>query len=284
MCIAIFKKANLVVSEDTLQQCYKSNSDGAGFMYSDGESVIIEKGFFTFKSFYEAYKVHESKQCLIHFRIKTHGAIGEENCHPFYINNQVGFIHNGIIGKHGNNPLVSDTRDFNRNILRPLVAKFGTEVLWSDEIKSLIETYIGYSKLVFMDVNNNWEIFNEDKGVWDSDVWYSNSSYKNYTSQGSFYNTNFGSRLVPRVVDDTTYYLEKGKDTSISIGDYCEVNAGHRTLKKGDIVKVTYISKYALCSVETMDDEEVFGVAGHYLDLIDLNTYGLEGVGNELYI
>ena len=179
MCIAIYKPKNKTISEATLAECFRSNRDGAGFMYVENKQVHIQKGFFTFAEFYEAYVPHENKQCLIHFRIKTHGPVAEENCHPFEVNQSLGFIHNGIISGFGSTEH-SDTRDFNAKILQPLVAKWGNLSLFQPAIKSLIEARIGYSKLAFLDRHGNVNIFNEDKGVWEDGVWYSNTSFRPY--------------------------------------------------------------------------------------------------------
>jgi len=120
MCIAIYKPEGKVISKDTLLECYDGNPDGAGFMYAQNKKLHIEKGFFSFDSFYEAYKLHEQKQTVIHFRIKTHGKIDTTNCHPFAVNSSIGFVHNGIITGFGD-ANHSDTIGFNNNILQPLV-------------------------------------------------------------------------------------------------------------------------------------------------------------------
>ena len=181
MCIAIYKPEGKVISKATLQECYDSNPDGAGFMYAQGKKLNIEKGFFSFDSFYDAYKKHENKQAVIHFRIKTHGKIDTANCHPFSVNNSIGFVHNGVISGYGDSDF-SDTVRFNEAILRPLVNKWGNLALFQDPVIELIENRIGYSKLVFLDRHGNHLIMNESKGVWDDGVWYSNTSYKPYVA------------------------------------------------------------------------------------------------------
>jgi len=177
MCIAIWKDKNLTISKDRLLQCFNSNPDGAGFMYVDNKQLKVQKGFFKFDDFWQAYQQHELKKCVIHFRIKTHGSISVDNCHPFEITNSLGFVHNGVISGYGEGD-ISDTRDFNNLILKPLVSKWGNLSLFEPAIKHLIEERIGYSKLIFLDRQGKHEIFNENKGVWDDEVWYSNSSYK----------------------------------------------------------------------------------------------------------
>ncbi len=181
MCIAIYKPEGKVISLATLKECYTSNPDGAGFMYAENKKLHIEKGFFSFQTFYDAFKKHESKQAVIHFRIKTHGKIDTANCHPFAVNNSVGFVHNGVISGYGDADF-SDTVRFNEAILRPLVSKWGNLALFQDPIIELIEGRIGYSKLVFLDRHGNHKIMNEHKGQWDDGVWYSNDSYKPYVA------------------------------------------------------------------------------------------------------
>ena len=186
MCIAIYKPEDKVLSLATLKECYKSNPDGAGFMYAENKKLHIEKGFFSFQSFYDAFKKHENKQAVIHFRIKTHGKIDTTNCHPFAVNNAIGFVHNGIISGFGD-ANHSDTIGFNQSILQPLVSKWGNLALFQDPIIDLIEGRIGYSKLVFLDRHGNHKIMNEHKGTWDDGVWYSNDSYKPYVAPVTTY-------------------------------------------------------------------------------------------------
>jgi hypothetical protein len=186
MCIAIYKPEDKVLSLATLKECYTSNPDGAGFMYAENKKLHIEKGFFSFQSFYDAFKKHENKQAVIHFRIKTHGKIDTTNCHPFAVNNAIGFVHNGIISGFGD-ANHSDTIGFNQSILQPLVSKWGNLALFQDPIIDLIEGRIGYSKLVFLDRHGNHKIMNEHKGTWDDGVWYSNDSYKPYIAPVTTY-------------------------------------------------------------------------------------------------
>ena len=51
MCIAIYKPSDKILSQETLNECYDSNPDGAGFMYAQDKKLHIEKGFFSYDSF-----------------------------------------------------------------------------------------------------------------------------------------------------------------------------------------------------------------------------------------
>jgi hypothetical protein len=264
MCIAIYKPKNITISKETLAECFKSNQDGAGFMYVENKELKIFKGFFTFDEFYEAYKPHELKQAVIHFRIKTHGAILTENCHPFNINQSLGFVHNGIISGFGSAD-ASDTRDFNAKILQPIVAKYGNMSLFQPALQQLIEARIGYSKLIFLDRHGNHHIFNELKGEWSDGVWYSNSSYKPYVP------TYKPPALVP--------YKEKEPPKLYSTKLQAQGKKAFRVLKVGDLVTLTR-GHWCESSQEYLGLDEIFEIvsinSNYTANVLYTNMYGVE--------
>ena len=180
MCIAIYKPAGKLLTEEVLRQCFRSNPDGAGFSYVNNEKLNTLKGFFAFDTFFEAWSQIETKQAILHFRIKTHGSVKEDNCHPFEIVPGYNFIHNGIIsGYNSANSDRTDTAQFNEEYLQPLAKRYGTSILYHPSTKALIEDRIGYSKFCLLDKWGNHAIFNEDKGNTNDDgVWFSNTSWK----------------------------------------------------------------------------------------------------------
>jgi len=180
MCIAIYKPKGKEIERETLERCYNVNPDGAGYMFHKNDKLYVKKGFFSFSDFWQSYRRDRTKECVIHFRIKTHGQINKANCHPYMVNDKFAFVHNGVISGY-NAADKSDTWLFNEDVIQPFVSKWGNLGLFEDPIKKLIESRIGYSKLIFMDNTGNTKIFNEDKGYWDDDVWYSNTSYKKPT-------------------------------------------------------------------------------------------------------
>lgn len=245
MCIAIYKPKNKTISEETLAECFRSNRDGAGFMYVEKKELKIQKGFFTFQEFYDAYKEHEDKQCVIHFRIKTHGPVAVENCHPFNVNNGLGFVHNGIITGFGSID-ESDTRDFNAKILQPLTAKWGNLALFQPAMKTLLESRIGYSKLIFLDRHGNVDIFNENKGLWEDGVWYSNTSFRPYVPATSYSGYNNGTNTQaptvwqPRKETPTHQKKESGSAPRLYSGKLLDAGRkAFRILETGEQVQLT---------------------------------------------
>jgi predicted glutamine amidotransferase len=125
MCIAIYKKEGTRLTDDTLHNCWYANSDGAGFMYAEHNKLHVHKGYFTLDEFKEAYEPHKDKQAVVHFRIRTHGDINYENCHPYSVDRNLAFIHNGTISKASSRYKdKSDTWHFNEDVLKPLRQRY----------------------------------------------------------------------------------------------------------------------------------------------------------------
>jgi hypothetical protein len=277
MCIAIYKPEGKVLPIETLKECYTSNPDGAGFMYSDNKKLHIEKGFFSFQTFYDAFKKHENKQVVIHFRIKTHGKIDTANCHPFAVNNAIGFVHNGIISGYGDAEF-SDTVRFNEKILRPLVSKWGNLALFQDPIIELVEGRIGYSKLVFLDRHGNHKIMNESKGIWDDGVWYSNDSYKPYVAPVTTYDWK-DSKYDWKKNVTTIRNVALPKPNLISIGTMVELledvaDPGTLTVyETGELCEIVAVNKDFTCDLMHDDykgkSSFLYNVPYHSLSFVD---------------
>lgn len=197
MCIIVYKPKDRILSKNTLENCFMNNNDGAGYMFSENGELIIKKGFFSFNKFYDSYmEDHLKSNVVLHFRISTQGSVEKKNCHPFYVNNTLGFAHNGILGiTTPKGSKKSDTNLFNCWILR----KLPTDFLTNKAIMLLIEEYIGRDKLAFMDNNGDVTLVNEKAGNWGitgdcEGSWFSNTSYRwkttyttgNYAGYGTY--------------------------------------------------------------------------------------------------
>lgn len=177
MCIIILNQKT-TLTKKVLNQSWESNPHGAGLMYVDSGKVEIFKSFDKseyIKKYFEIRQMVRS-EIVLHFRIATSGLHNEENLHPFRISDKLAFVHNGIISNLGNK-LHSDTYQLNE-ILKDTIN--GNKL--TEGIKSLLTLICeDYSKLVFLDSQNNITIINENLGHWDSlGNWYSNCSYKPY--------------------------------------------------------------------------------------------------------
>ena len=139
----------------------------------------------------EAYKPHETEEMLIHFRIKTHGALSTEMCHPFEINDHLAMIHNGIITGHGTEDN-SDTYEFVQDIIKPITEKYGDEIIKDKSFQKLLDKYIGWSKLMFLNAETQEHIIiNESSCNITDGITFSNYSWqKNEKKLPQVFNTN----------------------------------------------------------------------------------------------
>jgi predicted glutamine amidotransferase len=180
MCIAILNTKGTTLKKDILRNCWENNGDGAGLLYiTDDKKLETFKEMKSFDSFYDKYievrKKYGKRNIVLHFRISTHGKINETNCHPFLVDDNVGFVHNGMIYSVPTSTDYSDTYMFNELILKNLKQGFENE----DAILDMLADYIGNgSKLIFLNKNNEWSIVNESAGHWHLGCWFSNTSYK----------------------------------------------------------------------------------------------------------
>lgn len=186
MCIAILN-AKGTLPKQILKNCEENNPDGMGFMYAANGKINIHKQMGGFKSFYKKYVAarnqHPDKKFVLHFRIATHGKVDLENCHPFSVNRNLAFVHNGMISIDTKaTPHLSDTNVFNRIVLKEMPENFHKNMA----VQHLIEEYIGHSKLVFLDKHGDASIYNEHLGIWDDGNWFSNDTYEYSYSYGGF--------------------------------------------------------------------------------------------------
>ena len=242
MCIAIYKPADKVLSKELLSNCFDNNSDGAGFAYINtdlyGKKRLKVYKSLSFENFYKKYeratRIATDSPFLIHFRIKTHGPVDIPNCHPFYINKNEVFIHNGIISGVGYDKDVSDTRLFNDLILKQLPKG------WKDQkvYQLLVESFIGFSKLVVLNVDKSFKILNESKGEWFEGCWMSNNSYKAKKSYNFNYSTTNATTTNYPVVVKGDDYLDGKKNKKYQVNpqtfvvcDFCDSPGIVRNMK-----------------------------------------------------
>ena len=181
MCIAILNAKGTTLKKQLLNNCWKNNGDGAGILYIDDDKTL--QTFKTLDSFDEFYSNYirikqtygKRRNMLIHFRISTHGVINETNCHPFLVDENVGFIHNGMISGVPDSVQYSDTYMLNDSLLKNLKVGFEQQ----DSALDFLGEFIGSgNKLVFLNADDEWAIVNEPAGHWNMGCWFSNDSYK----------------------------------------------------------------------------------------------------------
>jgi len=202
MCIIVYKPLNVAFpKKETLEECFKRNDDGAGYMYTFNNKVHIRKGFDNFKSFYNSLQksikvTGTDVPYVMHFRISTQ-AHGRKDCtHPFPLSSKmddlrclsascnIGIAHNGIISLTSSSPYhygfkevitYSDTMLFITDYLSLIIKN---KNYYKDKNKLTLIERLVESKLAILDSDGHCELignFIEDNGIY-----YSNSSYVPY--------------------------------------------------------------------------------------------------------
>jgi predicted glutamine amidotransferase len=187
MCIAILNIDTTPIAESALYNSWIYNDDGAGLMWAHDGKLFTQKfpNDFTQESFDAFYKRYLEVRSLtdlpigLHFRIATHG-MSTEYLHPFNISDNVAIMHNGIISGFGTRE-VSDTAEFAQVLsMLPFDMTESVAGLTSNfAVEVLITNALGFgNKVIALDNEGEYFIFNEDQGHWYGNNWYSNDSYK----------------------------------------------------------------------------------------------------------
>jgi len=185
MCLLITQSSTSpVINDKWLADFYDYNSDGVGVMYSENDSLVIEKILpKNEKAFIDFYHSHiAGKNCAFHLRMRTHGEIDLDNCHPYEVLNRADhgvdlwLMHNGILST-GNaaDTKKSDTWHYIRDYLRPML-KNNPQFFKDPAFSALIGDHIGASnKFVLMDNAGHQVTINKSSGVYWGGLWLSNT-------------------------------------------------------------------------------------------------------------
>ena len=187
MCVVIVKKGKAKLSDKVLEACWDTNPHGGGFAFAKDDKIAV------FKSMKKEEFLSELRTqldnypeltFLIHMRIKTAGNISKLNTHPFVVNKDVVFAHNGHIPGMPESNKISDTNFFNKLVLSRMNLDIGN----SSQLK-LIELAIGRgNKLGFLHSSGDFKIANESEGNWIDGSWFSNCYHENsYASNDIWY-------------------------------------------------------------------------------------------------
>lgn len=170
MCVIIYKPAGVAMPDPKIiEAAAKANPHGFGFV----SDRFFYKGLSLNSFKRQLANVGEDENCIMHFRLATHGSIKKANCHPFNIDG-VYFAHNGIldITPRGDK---TDSETAFREVIYPAIAAYG---LNSQEAEQAINSIIGYSKFAIMCEDNVNLYGNFILG--DDGCYYSNLRFQSY--------------------------------------------------------------------------------------------------------
>jgi predicted glutamine amidotransferase len=248
MCmIMFFPKGINYADRKELKKQSEFNPHGIGYMYvefnqdkpEEKTGNLIVKKFLSFDLFYKEFSVdfethHSKSPFVVHFRLATQGTKDLTNCHPFYVNEKIGFVHNGIITKSERDEKFSDTYIFNEKILKPI----GNNIYTNEETKDLLLNYVGeYNKLVFLRNDGEVITFNENRGEWKKGIWFSNKSYSPINTEKNI-ETHTKKCKICNILYHKNYmfkisYLYGGVDVT----EYVCKDCSNRGVKFSDLLK-----------------------------------------------
>jgi glutamine amidotransferase len=162
------------------------NDDGHGFAVIIGDRVMVKRSWDAAalaEQFAAVRARHPEGPAMFHSRYGTHGSRDKGNVHPFMLggDSRTVIAHNGILPgevQPGKSDVRSDTRIAAEDFLP---RRFGR--LHTKRSRAAVGRWMtAANKFVILTVDRKYRdrsyIINEDAGVWDGGIWYSNGGYQ----------------------------------------------------------------------------------------------------------
>lgn len=182
MCLLITQPEGVVFDDAFLRGVFSRNRDGLGVMYAENDTFhmrkILPRNYEQMKAFYDEHIA--GRACAVHWRMKTHGDIDLDNCHPYEVISEaegypLWLMHNGVL--HTDNlkdQTKSDTWHYIQDYLRPMLLK-NPEWFMSAEFSALVGAHIGSNRFTLLDAFGNMVTVNARQGVEHNGAWLSNT-------------------------------------------------------------------------------------------------------------
>ena len=185
MCLLIQQTKDVNFTEEHLRDFYSRNKDGIGVMWAeDGHlhyNKIIPRNAQEAVDFYN--DTARGKDCCVHYRMRTHGDIDMDNCHPYPVFGFGGetadmpmlLMHNGVLHTgNSEDPSKSDTWHYIRNYLHKLLAN-DPGLAFDPVFADVIGKHIGNNRFAIMNHLGDTAIINRSQGVEFQGAWLSNT-------------------------------------------------------------------------------------------------------------
>lgn len=186
MCLIIARRPGCEeISEASIREAARSNSDGFGIVGMDESGVYIHKTM-DMKESVKLIRLAESRDMtfVAHMRIKTAGYVNLDNCHPYQIFGANYLAHNGVISIPTDTIGFSDTWHMTEVMKRDAVKAFKREQVTPQFIEKWFELYgteLGTNKFALLGEDIPLTIVGKERGITEKGVWYSNTSFRVWT-------------------------------------------------------------------------------------------------------
>jgi len=182
MCIIVYNRDGKALDKKAMQVAFENNPHGYGIMwYDEGRVKTLRRHGNTFEQLWKTLEKFEGVSYALHLRWRTRGADGLQQCHPHRVTNKekgdaedIFLMHNGTLGQFVSHASLSDTKMFARK-MRLLMAsgEKGFNRALAEMNRHIEASFV--NRLLFMDSTGEVTFVNEDAGVWEDGVWYSNT-------------------------------------------------------------------------------------------------------------
>jgi hypothetical protein len=184
MCLLTFYPAGRMPDTTALLNGVTFNDDGHGFAIVTKDHLIVRRGMHAemmIETFDAARRAHPHGPALFHSRFGTHGNRTIDNCHPFPIggDNRTVMAHNGILPAVVQ-PAKGDPRCDTRIAAEDYLPLLGP--LRARRTRLRLQRWMTRrNKIVILTVDQRFKdrayILNEEAGIWNGGIWYSNDGY-----------------------------------------------------------------------------------------------------------
>ncbi|MET8149121.1 hypothetical protein ACIBSW_39705 [Actinoplanes sp. NPDC049668] len=188
MCLLTFLPPGVQPDPNALHNGSLVNDDGHGFAIITGNTLMVRhsmNGEQLIEQFAAERRTHPDGPALFHSRYGTGGTVDVGNCHPLQVGGDARTVlaHNGVLpidtGK-------SEPRSDTRIAAEQLIPAMGSLRLRRTRLR--LERWMGpHNKIVILSVDrrfrDNAYLLNEQAGIWDGGIWYSNDGYQDFASR-----------------------------------------------------------------------------------------------------
>jgi hypothetical protein len=177
MCLLIHQPRGVTFSKAEVADFIRHNPDGFGVAYGDGSRLHLLRLVGSPSEIQDAYTRHAAgRECVIHFRMTTHGATNADNAHPYPITPDIAVAHNGVLSiGNPHDKGMSDTWHLVEFFLRPIATTHPDllfDPVWGDMLGRLIGSS---NKLAISHADGRVAIINKASGVMHKRAWLSNT-------------------------------------------------------------------------------------------------------------
>jgi hypothetical protein len=187
MCMLTYVPAGIQPDTDALGNGVERNQDGHGYAVVAGNRIIVGHSLdpeIMIKEFAAVRERHPDGPALFHSRFGTHGGVTKANCHPFRVggDRRTVMAHNGILPSEVH-PAKGDRRSDTRIAAEDLLPLQPFGSLAHRKARRRFEQWLGPSnKVLILTVDPAYGdraiLLNEQAGIWDNGIWYSNMDYQ----------------------------------------------------------------------------------------------------------